>query len=302
MDVTDQVYETEAQGWLAGLYADITATFRAPLVNWIFRTTAANNPDFLRYMWGQVKPIFQTQAFGSFTIAYRDAVLSQVGVSQYRLEELDLRPAAFRELRGQVATFDIVAPRLAVLFETVDRGLRGQLGSEPRSDRSATAPLPVWVDRDRGLPPTFGARHSTDGAELTETLAAVRKVHGLGETLPSIYRCLAQWPAYLVSTWPEIETRIAAVETAAVHEVVTGFVDGLAYRPRLGPVDLEAAGFSAETVSDMQFLFGAFNRGADQSVLPAIHLHAASVGVAGPQEPPLGETEQECSSGPSSTT
>lgn len=78
MDTSAQLYETEATGWKRGLYDDIQRTFRAPIVNWIFRTTMANYPEFLCYAWGQVKPVFQTRAFGRTSVAYRDVVLSAV--------------------------------------------------------------------------------------------------------------------------------------------------------------------------------------------------------------------------------
>jgi hypothetical protein len=38
MDTDSQLYEVEATGWRRGLYEDVQATFRAPIVNWIFRT------------------------------------------------------------------------------------------------------------------------------------------------------------------------------------------------------------------------------------------------------------------------
>lgn len=284
MDVTEQLYPTDATGWMAGLYADVQTTFRAPIINWILRTTAANHPDFLRYLWGQVKPIFETMAFGNCSTAYRDAVLSQVPVPRYRREELRVQPAEFTELRGQVATFDVVAPRLAVLFETVDRGLNAALDPAPGESRAATEPLPPWLDRDRGREPTMTTLADSDG-ELGETVASIRAVHDLGATLPSIYRCLGQWPEYLVPAWEELHPVLAELDTDTVHAVVDSFVDELPYVPRLAPAELARIGIDEKTIEDMQALFGGFNRGPDQTVLPAIHLHAASVGVSGRRDP-----------------
>jgi len=286
MDVTAQLYESEATGWQRGLYDDIRATFRAPIVNWIFRTTAANHPDLLRYLWGQVKPIFRTRAFGAASARYRDTVLSSVDVPAYRREELGLAPAEFRELRGQLATFDVVAPRLAVLFETVDRGLRGDLVPSPRTDEAATAPLPEWLDRDRGVEPTMTSVEDPTG-EFGETVGDVRSVHELGPVLPSIYRCLAQWPAYLTTAWPGVREALTgdAFDGPAAFGVVESYVDELPYRPRLSPADLEEAGFEREAIGDLQDLFAGFNRGAEGTLLPSIHLHAATVGVTGHRGP-----------------
>ncbi|MFB6171172.1 MAG: halocarboxylic acid dehydrogenase DehI family protein [Haloarculaceae archaeon] len=285
MDLTAQVYEAEATGWRRGLYADVTATFRAPFVNWIFRTTMANYPSLLRYAWGQVKPIFQTRAFGQVSADYRDAVLSPVDLPTYRRADLGLPPAEYRELCGQLATFDVVAPRLAVLFETVDRGLSGDLSPDPRPDRAATEPLPAWLDADRGRSPTMTAVDPEAEGAFGATVASIRDVHDLGPVLPSIYRCLAQWPGYLTTAWPAVEDALDALDRPTVFAEVASFVDALPYRPRLSPADLEAAGFETETTEDLRGVFDAFNQGPDGTVLPAIHLHAATVGASGHRGP-----------------
>ena len=116
MDTDRQLHEQDATGWQRGLYDDITHTFRAPIVNWIFRTVTANEPAFTRYLWGQVKPVFETRAFAEFSVAYRDAVLAATDddarLPRYRPTDVSLDPAAYRELRGQLATYDVVATGL----------------------------------------------------------------------------------------------------------------------------------------------------------------------------------------------
>lgn len=289
MDTTEQVYESDATGWQRGLYDDIKETFRAPFVNWIFRTTMANRPEFLRYLWAQAKPAFQTRAFGRFTVRYRDAILSSVGrrhdLPRYRREEVDLPPAEYRELRGQLATFDVVAPRLAVLFELADRRLHGEpVGEDGGSDRAATAPLPDWLDRDRGVAPTMGSTDDLD-EDATATVSEIRAFHGFGDALPSIYRCLVQWPTFLVPAWSELKP---ALESGAFEEgrdraddLAAEFVAGLPYDPRLTPDDLERRGMTEDAVEDVQQLFRQFNRGPVETVLPAIPLYAEAVDAAG---------------------
>ena len=284
MDVTAQVYESEATGWQRGLYEDVQATFRAPVINWIFRTTMANHPRFLRYAWGQVKPVFQTRAFGQATANYRDAILSSTDLPTYRREELELPPAEYRELRRQLETFDVVAPRLAVLFETVDRGLAGDLSPDPATEAAATEPLPRWLDRDRGRSPTMTSVEDPDGSFAT-TVESIRSYHDLGPVLPSIYRCLAQWPGYLTTAWPAVEEALKAADLSAAFEVVEEYVDELPFQPRLTPADLDSMEFDAETVTELQGLFDAFNQGPGGTVLPAIHLHAATVGASGHRGP-----------------
>ena len=289
MDTDRQLYEIDAVGWQRGLYDDIKYTFRAPIVNWIFRTTMANYPDFLRYAWGQVKPLFETRAFGETSVRYRDSVLSTLEETEdlptYRRDQLDVSPAEFRELRVQLATFDVVAPRLAVLFEVMDRGLHdGLIGSTTEDRRAATAPLPAWLDRDRGSPPTMIAPGSVP-PELDKTVTAIRDFHGLGEELPSIYRCLAQWPGFLQPTWTGLAGVFESTEfddaCTAGREVVEEYVDASPYRPAISPADLELHGFDDETIADAQNLFRSFNRGPIETVIPALPVWAHAVDADG---------------------
>lgn len=307
MDTDRQLYESEASGWRRGVYEDVQTTFRAPVVNWIFRTLMANEPEFTRYLWGQVKPTFETRAFGRYSVAYRDAVLSAVEggdgeggddkdaddanhspLPAYRRADLDLGPAEFRELRGQVATFDVVGPRLAELFEVVDRSLQGEsVGDDPDDSAAATEPLPDWLDRDRGLSPTMVEPDAVP-EEVADTVEGMRAFHGLDEGLPSIYRCLAQWPAYLRTAWDDLEPTMesAQFERACerASEETDAFVDSIPYAPRLSPDDLRTFGMDDEAVSELQDLFETFNRGPIETVLPALHVYAATLSVEGRRE------------------
>jgi hypothetical protein len=155
LDTSAQVCDHEAAGWQRGLYDDIKRTFRAPFVNWIFRTAMANEPAFLRYTWGQVAPVFDTRAFAQFSVDYRDAVLTELEVPVHEGRDLDLRPPEYRELQGQLATFDIVGPRLAVLFRTLARTPDCERVGGAAGGVDSTAPYPAALDRDRGREPTM---------------------------------------------------------------------------------------------------------------------------------------------------
>ena len=287
MDTTRQLHALAATGWKRGLYEDVQRTFRAPVVNWIFRTAMANEPAFTRFAWGQVKPVFETRAFADLTVQYRDAVLSALEAEgplpTYRRPETGLSPAEYAELRGQLATFDVVAPRLAVLFEVLDRALHGRpVGGEPATDRTATAPFPDHLDRDRGRAPSM----VDDPPEsLADTVDRIRTFHGFGDSLPSIYRCLAQWPAFTERLWADLEPRLEApaFESACerTSDLVDDFVDATPYRPQLSPAVLAEAGFADGTVADAQELFAVFNSGPVETVLPALPVFAATVGSAG---------------------
>lgn len=148
MDPTDQLSAADAAGLQRGMYADIRTTFRAPIVNSIWRTLSANEPELARYLWGQTKPAFETREFAGFSVAFRDRIISAVEpeLPRYDPEDVDVDPAGFAELRGQLATFDTVAPRLAVLFALVTRRLDGR---PVGTGEAAAAPFPAWLDADR---------------------------------------------------------------------------------------------------------------------------------------------------------
>jgi len=289
MDTSKQLYKTEATGWKRGLYDDIERTFRAPIVNWIFRTTMANHPEFVRQMWGELKPAFQTRQFGRVSVEYRNSLLSALEAEHdlptYRREEIDVPPAEYAELRRQLATFDIVAPRLAVLFELVDRSLsREPVGTEPNTSRAATEPLPAELDRNRGAEPTLAAFEEPP-AEIAPTIRSLQAFHGLEDGLPSIYRCLAQWPAYLRTAWDDIEPALEddafATGCADARNVVTEYVESVPYVPQLGPETLRRQGIEEEAIEDLRDLFATFNHGPIGTVVPAINAFAGTLDVAG---------------------
>ena len=289
MDTDRQLYEEAATGWQRGLYDDIRRTLRAPTVNWIFRTLIANEPEFTRYLWGQVKPIFQTRAFGRVSVAYRATVYEELeaeeNLPRYCLGQLDVSPAEFTELKGQIATFDVAAPRLATLFEVVDRSLNGgDVGTDPDRSRAACEPIQAWLDHDRGRPATMVDADAIP-AELESTIESIRAYHGLEGGLPSIYRLMAQWPGYLKPMWADVEPVLesdafeSAVEASA--RVVETHVESLPCAPALTPEALEVQGFDAETIEDLQELFEMFNRGPIERVVPALPVFAYTVGAEG---------------------
>lgn len=292
MDTTNQLYEMDATGWKRGIYDDIETTFRAPIVNWIWRTTMANYPAFCRYLWSQVKPLFQTRAFARFSVRYRNAVLSSIeesgGLPRYRRSDLGVAPAEYTELRGQLATFDTVAPRLAALFRATNRSLHGEVvGSEPATDRAATSPFPEWLDVDRGRKPSL-VPFDDLSTEIAETADAVQRFHGFDGQLPSIYRCLAQWPSLFETSWADLEPTLQsdAFATACdrADELTDAFVDAAAYTPRLTPDALRSHGFDDELIGDVQALFCEFDEGAVDDVLPTLHIWAATVDAVGERE------------------
>ncbi|WP_324665015.1 halocarboxylic acid dehydrogenase DehI family protein [Haloarcula sediminis] len=292
MDRSDQLYEMAATGWQRGVYDDVQRTFRAPIVNWIWRTTMANYPDFCRHLWAQVKPLFETKAFARFSVRYRETVLSaierEVEIPTYRRSELGVAPAEYTELRGQLATFDIVAPRLAVLFRVTNRTLHDEpVGADLEPDRAATAPFPAWLDSDRGRAPSMVPVDEFD-EDIAETAAALQDFHGFDDGLPSIYRCLAQWPVLFNTLWADLGSVLQhePYERACgrADDLTDAFVDSAPYSPGLAPDALRAQGFDEALIEDVQGLFREFDEGALDDVIPGLHLWAATVDAVGERE------------------
>jgi hypothetical protein len=300
MDTNKQLYEQEVTEWRAGVYEDIKRTFRAPIVNWYFRTLMANEPEFTRLLWSQIKPLFQTRGFGQFTVSYRDAILSEIdadhSLPRYRPTEVDLRPAEWRELTGQLSTFDIVAPRLALVFPLCDHLLNGEsLGSgsdanaattesTPALDRQSTAPLPAWVDRDRGTPVTM-VDEADCSADLMATIDEIREFHGFDDEFPSIYRCLAQWPSYLDTAWRDLEPIVESASfdrgRQATDALLDDYLAGLPYTPQLTPTALAEQGFEESTISDLQGFAATFNGDSLKTVIQAVVIYAATINATG---------------------
>lgn len=290
MDPTVQLLRHEATGWRAGVYDDIERTLRAPVVNSVWRVAMAHEPALFCHVWTHLKPVFETRRFAALSVAYRDAVCSGVEAAvDTKLAPTDLAvaPEAVTELRGQLATFDVVAPRLAVTFELCDRLLNGgPVATDPAADRAATAPFPEWLDADRGRRVTLAGMDAAAEA-APETVAAVRDHHDLGPMLPSVHRCLAQWPAAFERLWshlaPAFDTAAYAAATGRADDLVDAFVRGLPVAPALTPEALEAAGFDADAVGALGDHFAAFNAGAG-GVLPTLHAYAAAVDASGERD------------------
>lgn len=280
MDPTEQVYEPDATALQCGLFADIRQTFRAPIVNSIWRTLLANEPELTRYVWGQIKPAFQTREFAAFTVAHRDRVISTLepDLPQYDPADIDIGPAAFTELREQLAAFDVVSPRLTVLFCLMNRRLNDRPVGTERAGEPATAPFPEWLDADRGRPPTMVSQKEARSA-IPPGLA-----EGFGEMVPSVYRCLAQWPPYLervdTDLRPIIESGRYEDASRKAFELAETYLDRLPYTPRVDPDGLADQGVDTETIEELCALFETFLSGG-KKVLPLLHIYAATVGAAG---------------------
>jgi hypothetical protein len=161
------------------------------------------------------------------------------------------------------------------------------VGAIPGADRATTTPFPDWLDSDRGHRPSM-VPFAEFGPEIAETATAFQEFHGFDDGLPSIYRCLAQWPPLFNALWddlgPVLESETYATACARSDDHVDAFVDAAPYSPRLGPEALRSQGFDDELITDVQELFREFDTGAVDDVLPGLHCWAATVDTVGERD------------------
>jgi hypothetical protein len=281
MDNTKQVYMSEATGWQRGLYEDIEQI--TGLVGSIWRTLMYHEPRFVRYAWGQIKPVFQTREFAAFSIALRDNFISaaEPDLPRYDAADVDLDPSEFTELREQLSRNDFLATRYYVIHHLLHHRLHGGAVGTETAGYAATAPAPEEFSRVRGRPLTL---LSQDEARARIPGSPYVTPGEFGEMVPSEYRCIAQWPTFLDRAWSDLKpiTETDAFETAVEdsYSLVDTFFDRLQYTPKLTPDTLAAMGFSEETIAELQELFSTFRAGG-RGVIPLSPLYAATVDAAG---------------------
>lgn len=282
MDQTEQVYETEVTGWKHGLYEDIGRT--TGFVGSIWRTIMYHEPEFLRYMWGQLKPLFQTREFAAFEMAWRDTLVSSIepDLPGYGPDEVGLSPSEYRELQAQLARYDWAIPRYVVTFETMDRLLAGrEVGTESPGE-AALSPYPDWMERRPGREPT--KLPNDEARERLRDIFPPDHVGGLEGMIPSGYRSWARWPSYLERAWTDLSpiVRSEAFESTrgSARDLLDTYVDRIPYTPAVDPETLTAKGWDENTVEELHDLFATFNEGAFAFVT-LVPIYAATTGVLG---------------------
>ena len=283
MDLAKQVTEEQAMDWQSGLYKDIVQTLQTPVVNWIFRSLMANYPDFLRYAWGQVKPVYMNQGFSNIESDYHKALILPL------IERFGLEPIIYshsfelkKKISGQLTTFALVAPGLYVWFEILLRGLQNRpMGQD--FDDSFDSTAPAEQTGIKGLPPQI-LRREEFSEKVASLCDAISKTHNLGGNLATIHLCLAQWPEFLQSAWerlePILDTDTYRDAKAQSLKKIREFVDRIPYRPQLAPEVLSGLGLSSDDVNDLRSTFeNSMSGGPATEVIPTISVYAYLAGI-----------------------
>lgn len=195
--VWPQIPETEAQGEIAELYADIRAVTTIPLINLIYRSIAAV-PGALRAVWTLLRPFYDSGLAGS---------LGRAMIAELLLPELPQIPSACLKVAG------LTAANVQEIADVLDSYAIGNamnllgmsvllqaLNCEPREP---AAPRPTQRDKPldpgpRLIPPLLPMEAlSEDTRELVSRLDCLGEGSVADRVAPSLFRHLAHWPMFL---------------------------------------------------------------------------------------------------------
>ena len=191
-DPVATVTEADATGEIADLYADIRATLGVPVVNLIWRHLAVL-PGALPWGWQALKPLYASGAVTAQAAALRAGLdvpvlaglsgpaLGAAGLGDDDLDRITMILASYE--RSNAMNIIALGALLARLDGTVPAA------GEPMPEIPAEDPI-------KGEMPTL----LTLDAMAPDVRALVEDLNRIGERdeiLASMYRHLANWPAYL---------------------------------------------------------------------------------------------------------
>lgn len=185
-----EVSEADAKPPVKGVYDDIKATLRVPVVNLVFRVLATQ-PDYLQLVWQNLRPNVCTSFFESRADAIRAAAVE-------RVSELGAAPAAPPDVADTLRVFHYVNPKLLIAVAAVRAATNGQypkLGELPADEKRQ-----IKTGIPSGAPALTLVDPTTAEPRVQTVLADIRTTLGL-EQLNSDYRALAQWPDYVDAAW-----------------------------------------------------------------------------------------------------
>ena len=229
-DPVATVTEADATGEIADLYADIRATLGVPVVNLIWRHLAVL-PGALPWGWQALKPLYASGAVTAQAAALRAGLdvpvlaglsgpaLGTAGLGDDDLDRITMILASYERSNAM----NIIA--LGALLARLD-------GTAP----AAGEPMPEIPAEDpiKGEMPTL----LTLDAMAPDVRALVEDLNRIGERdeiLASMYRHLANWPAYL----------------ALVHALIAPFGTAGRLEPLIMSVIAESRARASQITSDL---------------------------------------------------
>jgi hypothetical protein len=208
-----ELNEADAQGEIAGIFAEIRALYATPYVSSIHRHLATR-PGVLEWAWEGAAPAFRSGR--AQEMAWRLAAeVSLTPMPKIPAEAL----AAWGVARDDIPTiaaiaesFTRVAP-INLVFGGIVRDImlpgRQAVGARTGPDRNAWTPPPSLPP-----PPTFADARAMP-EELHRLLELFRSGTGTTAFVPGLYRMLARWPGLLAHLAVELGPRFRSDEKTA---------------------------------------------------------------------------------------
>ena len=204
-DPVATITEAEATGQMADLYADIRATLGVPVVNLIWRHLAVF-PGALPWAWQSLKPLYASGAVTAQAAALRSglAVPALAGLSGPALGAAGLGQADLVQITMILRSYE----RSNAMNIIALGALLARLEGQPPTNGQAAPPVRNETPIDGEMPTLL-----TLDAMPPDVRSLVEELNRIGrrdQILASMYRHLANWPAYLAL----VHTLIAPFDAA----------------------------------------------------------------------------------------
>lgn len=209
-----EVSEAEASGAVARLYEEIRRALRSPNVNLIYRLLASR-PEYLAAAWQQIGPNLASRYLEREAERLRGLAALEVGSAGASLrrgpEALGVGPADLDRIRAVVDLFNYANPKNLIVVTALRLAFDGRPipGRGDAGDRQPVPEGPIpdvevrLLDVDR-VPP-----------EVRALLAEIAAASATAGAMPSVYRALANWPAFLRASWPALRPFVVSPAFAA---------------------------------------------------------------------------------------
>ncbi len=215
-----EVSENDAVGEVAEIYTDIKAVLGVPMVNLLYRRLAVE-PLALRWAWNTIRDVAISGELspGAATLAQPLSNLRPSHLPAAVLRTVGIDASAQKAVEGVVAAYNDANPRNLIGTSIWAGAL---IGETPGRSRSAAAPAAAkpTATRTHSMPQMIAIdRMDANTAAIVRALLQWRNP---AETpsVPSLYRHLANWPAFLAIAFVQLEPLFAGGLMATTRQAV----------------------------------------------------------------------------------
>ncbi len=272
------VPETEANGEVLEIYAEIKHALGLPYVNPMFQALGGY-PEYFRVLWNALRPDLETREF--FSLSRRLAAEAYTRVHNYfnvpnlgrKVQELDFSPGAQEELREVIDLYLYNNSVLLVIAAAQMQGFENPTASPRPASVPAEHPThlerPVLVD-ERNAPP-----------ETRRIYDDIKKTMGT-PFLNTSYINFGRWPDFLREYWaalkPVMLTAIYEQNRVAIRNSALSLATELPRPLPLSPTQLEEAGVSH---SDLDAVIHITDFFLEQLSKQLLNISFAKIGLEG---------------------